>query len=304
MGRIVFDLMRGAVRAHATDPHKYKTTCPFCGKENHFYFNTRTRSGICFKCMDSPIWLGPDMLPKGSTLSSSAGNISELRALALKAFDKRVQENIEVDIDLFSEPIDRTRHPRTYEYITKVRGFSGFDLVKYDVRSGKAFIDENTGKVISKWRGRVIFPCYEDDHCVYAIGRSYIGDERKYVNVDVPKTDIVYGINNISNRECIVCEGLLSAIAAEKYSGVSSVCLLGKTISPMQVQKIRRRADRVWQCLDGGVPEKQVRSMSKTLYKAGFKEVWRVNLPDASDPDELGEDFTYYFERATRVSLI
>lgn len=300
----IFDLMRGATPAHATDPNRFRTTCPFCGKENHFYFNTKTKKGICFKCMTEPIFLGPDFLPDKSKRTHVIANLDDLKDFALRTFNKGIQSENDIDIDLFSEPIDRIRHPRSYEYVTKVRGLSDYEIRKYDIRSGKTYTDEETGRMVSKWIGRVIFPFYEEDRCVYAIGRSYTGNERKYVNVDVPNSEIVYGINEVSNRECIICEGLLSSIAAEKYSGISSVCLLGKTISQAQAQKIKRKADRVWQCLDGGVPEKQVRAMSRSLIKAGFKEVWRVNLPDDSDPDELGDDFLDYFKHATRVQLI
>lgn len=307
--------MRNAVPAHSTNPNRFKTDCPFCGKKDHFYFDIKTKSGICFVCMDHHVKLdaqfiiGPDNAP--------TKDLDELRGALKKVFDRPRIEKSGVDIDLFSEPINSKRHPKSIKYLLEERGLSMEDIVKYDIRSGKSYMDEETGRVIMKWTGRVIFPFYEDGVCVYAIGRTYMGDDRKYINVDVPKTNIVYGIDKIKNKECIICEGFLSAVAAEKATGISAVCLLGKTISQFQLYKIRTKADRVWQSLDGGVPESQVKSMSKSLLKAGFREVWRVDLPGKGeldihgeectkdyDPDDLGEEYLEYFNKAQRVKYL
>lgn len=296
-----FDLMKDALPAHATDHSKYKTNCPFCGKNLHFYFNLRTKTGICFVCMDKPIKLGPEFIIEPD--SKPTKNLDELRAALSKIFttNPKINDN-GIDIDVFSEPITPTRHPLSYGYITKERRLTDDDIKKYDIRSGKPYREGE--RVVNKWLGRVIFPFYDRGKCVYAIGRTYTGDDRKYRNVDVPKTDIVYGINRIQNRECIICEGLFSAIAAEKTTGVSAICLLGKTISPLQVYKIKTNADRVWLSLDGGVPETQVKSVIRSLIKSGFREVLRINLPGDLDPDELEDDYTEYFDKAIKVSYL
>lgn len=292
--------MRNAVSAHATNPNRFKTDCPFCGKEEHFYFDIKTKMGICFVCMDKHIKLGAEYMLSPEERPSK--NLDELREALNKVFDRPLIETTGVDINKFSEPINPKRHPRSLSYLLDERGLTMKDIQKYDIRSGKSYKEGD--RVVNKWTGRVIFPFYEDDICAYAIGRTYMGDDRKYINVDIPKSNIVYGIDKITHKECIICEGLLSAIAAEKTTGMSSVCLLGKTISPIQLYKIRTKADRVWMSLDGGVSEGQVKTMSRTLVKAGFSEVWRVDLPEDYDPDELGDEYTVYFDKAVKVKYL
>jgi len=293
------DLMRNAKPAHSTNPNRFKTDCPFCGKSQHFHFDLQTRRGICFVCMDKSIKLGDDYnLGKDQRPSRT---LDELRESLSKVCTVRMMPSEIPGIDI-------------NRYVTEERGLSVEDIKRYDIRSGKSFKEKETDRVINKWCGRVVFPFYEGERCAYAIGRTYMGNERKYINVDVPKTDIVYGVDLIKNKECIICEGFLSAIAAERYTGISSVCLLGKTISPMQLYKIRNKVDRVWLSLDGGVPEKQIRFISRKLLKAGFEEVWKVLLPGKGDfdldgkeceedydPDDLGEEYIRYFDKAVKV---
>lgn len=309
----MYDLMRNAVPAHASNPNRFKTDCPFCGKEGHFYFDIKTKMGICFKCMDHHIPLGSEFALTPEEAPSR--EIEEMRESLNKLFQP-IPEIPGIDINAFSEPINPQRHPKSFKYLIEDRFLTEEDIQKYDIRSGISYRDSKD-KLITKWTGRVVFPFYEDGICTYAIGRTYMGDDRKYVNVDTPKTTIVYGIDRIKNRECIICEGLLSAIAAEKTTGISSVCLLGKTISPLQLYKIRKHADRVWQSLDGGVPTRQIKTMSRRLYKAGFDEVWKVNLPSEGeldihgnickkdyDPDDLGDDYLLYFNKAEKVRFL
>jgi len=298
---MVHDLMRNAVPAHATNKNRFKTDCPFCNKEEHFYFDIKTRMGICFVCMDKHIKLGSEFILSSEEVTSNK-SLDELRTALHKVFDRPLIQTTGVDIDKFSEPINPKRHPRSTNYLLNDRGLTMEDIQKYDIRSGKSYKEDD--RLINKWTGRVIFPFYEDGICVYAIGRTYMGDDRKYINVDVPKSNIVYGVDKIKNRECIICEGFLSAVSAEKTTGVSAVCLLGKTISPLQLYKIRTRADRVWMSLDGGVPEGQVKAVSRSLMKAGFAEVWRVDLPGEDDPDDLGDEYMKYFDKASRVKYL
>jgi hypothetical protein len=305
---MVYDLMANAVPSHATNKNRFKTDCPFCGKEEHFWFDLKTKMGICFKCMDKHIRIdGPQF--NLEDLKSTGRDLNDLRASLHDVFNKPTMSSLEgkkgIDLDIFSEPISVRRHPRSVAYLMDERGFTLEDIEKYNVRSGKSYRDEDD-RLISKWTGRVVFPFYEDGICVYAIGRTYMRDDKrsKYTNTDVPKSDIVYGINSVKDKECIICEGLLSAMAAEKATGVSSVCLLGKTLSDFQLYKIRKKADRVWLSLDGGVPEKQVKSIARKLIRAGFQEVWRVDLPGEDDPDDLGDEYFNYFTRAKRIRYV
>jgi hypothetical protein len=265
--------------------------------------------------MDKHLKLGSEFILSSEEKTSNK-NLDELRTALNKVFDRPIIQTTGININLFSDPINPKKHPKSIKYLTEERGLTFEDIRKYDIRSGKSYKDEED-KLIMKWTGRVIFPFYEEGICTYAIGRTYMNDDRKYINVDVPKSSIVYGIDRITNKECIICEGFLSAIAAEKTTSISSVCTLGKTISPLQLYKIKTKADKVWLSFDGGVPEKQIKYATRSLMKAGFNEVYKVNLPGEGDldingnectkdydPDDLGDEYLKYFDKAERVKYL
>lgn len=304
------DIMHGAV-PNGPSGYKFKADCPFCGKEMHFYFNTKSKKAICFKCMDSSIVLRDEFFNDDGAYAPTV-SFSSLKQAAQKLFVRTKEPVLEVDLDEISAPLNQEDYPQTYEYAIG-RGFTDTDINKYHLRAGHSFMDEERGFRNKKWSGRLVFPVYENGIPIYAVGRSYIGAANKYVNITVPKEGIVYNIDNVDGR-CIVCEGIISSIAAERTTEITSTCLLGKTITDLQAYKIGQRAKKVWLSLDGGVPKRITKSVIRTLLRNGL-DVWLVSLPDPDDPDmpeykdkgdpdELGVEYLDFFRKAIRVSYL
>lgn len=296
--------MRNAVRNGAD--YKFKTDCPFCGKEQHFYFNTKTRRAICFKCMDHSIPLTDDLLKEEAPSPLSIGQMIES---ANKLFTPMTYNTLAIDLDKFSEKMDRDKHPVSYRYATIDRGFTDSEIQKYEIRAGKSYTEND--RIIRKWSGRIVFPFYDNGIPIYAVGRTCIGADNKYVNVDVPKAGIVYGIDTVTDGECILCEGIISAIAASKVANKPAVSVLGKTIADIQAYRIRQKASKVWLSLDGGLPGRIIKAAIRMLLRSGL-EVWLVSLPDPDipgqekmgDPDDLGYRYIEYFNMSEKVSYV
>jgi DNA primase len=194
-----------------------------------------------------------------------------------------------------SMPLTKDTTPFAYEYMTG-RGFTEAEIEKYNIKVGREFNDYHSGRVIRKWSGRVLFPFMTPDNIMeYVIGRSINGKDPKYVNQRKDKSGIVYNLYNVTGNKCILCEGVISALAAQRVSGIPSIAVLGKYMTDTQIYKIRQKADEIIYSFDGDVDFKTVRANIRKLLKAGFT-VQYLRLPQDQDPDSLGKDFQKYVD--------
>lgn len=212
----------------------------------------------------------------------------------------------DIDLDKYTTPIHPDETPIAYKYITEIRKLNDDDIKKYNIRVGKSFwtTDKDGNDYESnRWCGRIVFPFMEQGKAKFLVGRTYTNSPVRYLNSDDRKKDAyVYGIDNIKNRTAILCEGIISAIAAEKATGVSAVSTLGCFSTELQLVKLSQRLDRVYLCLDGGVDKLIAKRLEKQLLSLDI-EVLKISLPDESDPDDLGQEFIKYFQQAKLISL-
>lgn len=213
----------------------------------------------------------------------------------------RTKKGVEYDLDAVSWPLTEIGTPIAYKYMTEVRKFTDEEIERYSLRVGRTYYDEALGKQEGKWAGRVLFPFFENGKVVYLVARAYAGKEPKYRNSESGKDLVVYGIDKVQS-ECILCEGIISAIGAERETGIPAISLLGKTGTKWQLSKIRNHAQKIWVCLDGDVEDKEVKALYRSLLRLGV-DTWRIDLPPGTDPDELRSDFMLYFNKARRVRL-
>ena len=204
---ITMDMLTRSRKSGAV-PGEYRCICPACGHDT-FYYNTKTRFFCCFResCGIKGKFRDSD---EESTFTPSQ-SLLELKDSVSKLFVPK-EEVHEIDLDLFSDPLNENTikdYVFVYYYIKK-RKFTLEDIDKYHIRVGKSYYDKQAEKTVNKWKGRIIFPFFEDGIPVYAIGRSYNDMLPKYLNTDGEKSVIVYNIDQIKDRTCIVCEGLIS----------------------------------------------------------------------------------------------
>jgi len=287
-----------------SNPDEWRINCPFCIKsgkgeddKQHLYVNVSKGLFNCFRC-GSKGTIG-QLLKYGihGKAKGPSPEFDKLRERINKVYKRPELKTF--DLDQISWKLDKDT-PIAFKYMLD-RGFSEQEIRKYDLRVGKSYVvNEETGETVKKWAGRVIFPFYDNGQVVYLVGRAYCGKEPKYINSKGDKSQIIYGIDNIKDRTCILCEGIISAIAAERITNVSAVSMLGKTATNFQLSRLREQCDIAYACLDGGVEKIEKTKLNLRLLSFGFK-VAEISLPGEKDPDELGSDFKQFFDEARWV---
>lgn len=282
---------------------EYQLCCPYCAErgkspdENfHLGFNTLKKRYHCFRCEASGRLdeLGTRLaLVESDHDRSYMGLQSQLDSIRTHYPDYADTDPLVglVDLTAFSQPLtDDT--PFAMDYMLS-RGFTMSEIKQHKVRVG----------TIGMWQGRIVFPFFDAGRPVYAIGRTYIDQEPKYYNTCGKKSLLVYGIDQADGC-AIICEGVISAIAAHRTTGLPAVALMGKSISRFQAAKILNKCRTVWLSLDGDVSDEEKTQAIKTLRRAGDFTIWNVSLPFKKDPDDLRQDYLTYFHRAKREGLL
>jgi DNA primase len=238
-----------------------------------------------------------DRIKENASLYESNATASKLKS-KLNKLSKRIEPE-GIDMDLISWKLTKEHTPLAYYYITN-RGFTEEEIEKYQIRVGKEYFDPERKWLIKRWKERILFPLFDSGKCVFICGRSYLGKDPKYLNSMGSKQSIVYGLERVQEgKECIIAEGIISAIAAERATGIPAVCLLGKSNSAWALSKIRAKVNRVYLSLDGGVKTTDLR---RQLLGLGF-EVFEIELPKGKDPDEMGSEYAAYFNQMKKVSV-
>ena len=272
------------------EPGWYNGVCPSCGKRK-FYINIYTGQYICFR---ESCHIRGSIKEKDGEILLPEETDSDLMQRAKALFTHQTFSGI--NLEQFSIPLTKKTSPFGYVYIRE-RGFTDSDIEKYHIRVGIDFVDDK-GEYCTQWSQRVVFPCYENNLPIYAIGRTFNNRIPKYVNTKLSKSVILYNHENIKDK-VIICEGLLSAIAAERYSGVPAVPLLGTYISDYQAFLVSKAED-IFISLDGGV---DISKVHKKLEHYS-SNIWYVKMPNGKDPDELKELYTICFKHAKRLKKI
>lgn len=192
---------------------------------------------------------------------------------------------------------DRGRAKIYWEYMLG-RGYSGKEVFNIAKRFQLHYCDKR------KWRGRIIFPMYQDSKLVSWTGRTvYDTEEIRYLSLTHNKEenphslisirDVLYCIDDAmagSCETCVVVEGPMDAVNVNYYGrgmGICAVATLGTGISPSQLDllcQIRERVNRLIICGDKGADGNVMDLLSMTR-DLGTEEV--VLPKRVSDPAEL-----------------
>ena len=301
--------MRMSESIQTGNSQEVKMCCPFCitvigtpDTKFHMYVNYNKKQFICFKCKSKGgLAKLRQFMEIHENMLTIVPNLVTLKS-KINALFKPKKAIPRADLSLCSWSIFDPTTPIAYKYM-RDRGFSDEEMERLNIRVGRKYHDPHEGKEIYKWSGRIIFPFYEEGEMVYMVGRSYVGAEPKYLN---PTGGGKY-LHNIDavDGEVILCEGVTSAIAAQRVTGIPAVPALGKSLTNFQLTKLRAKARKVWVALDGTEDvTKQVRaSLTRQLLKIGF-EVWEVRPPNGKDPDDAQDEFPDCLARARKQRII
>lgn len=222
---------------------QYICTCPFCGKEKHFYISRKTQSWDCKKCQRSGNIF---KLLKELGKSYLIGEATVEQTDVLKSIRTQLEEELSQDEELKPLPVRRMptgfKVGRVGMYL-RSRGISVEECKRYNI---------GYTKLTPSMSDYVIIPIYDNKKV-----RGYIA---RYGNKRVPDgklrynnsrgTDfasLLFGYDEIVEGETstvIIVEGVFDKIAVDRClelwsePDIKCVCTFGKKISDIQIKKL------------------------------------------------------------------
>ena len=256
--------------------------CPYCVSRRldkefkeradtnfHLMLDVKRNFYYCFRCgvqgklQDLDSMIGLKLQTEQYQLETIKDRLSNLKIKSVKNFLGFDPSDIGLEINRYSE---------AFEYL-RSRGITE-DLIKdYGLLMGKG-----------KFLNRIILPEYNNSRIIYFTARSYKEVYPKYINPPIPKSEIVYNINNVVSDFCILTEGCFSAIAA----GKSGIAVLGKKISFSQYSKISLKFKTVFVCLDPDVDKATKEKVRNNFLLSGCNSGIIEGLN--GDPNEVSKE--------------
>lgn len=258
--------------------------CPICGRKNKLYVNVASKVFYCQRCNYG----------KGLHINK----LFEDMGATIK--DYFIDDG--VDDKYYKAPKKQTLEivktlPVEYNYI--IGNNSQKAIIAYNfLRNrgiGDALIAEyNMGYCSSgKYNNRIVIPYYEKNNLVYYVARDFTGNQiPKYLNAPWDKTSFLFNyerVNTKSNLDFIVIvEGVMDVMSMPD----NSVCLLGKFISPIQ-KELLKKYEKIYVALDSDALDNEY-ELCKELYDihSGSNKIFVVEIPEGEDPSSC-KDFMW-----------
>ena len=146
-----------------------------------------------------------------------------------------------------------------------------------------------------KFRGRVMFPIIDVRGNVIGFGGRILDDTKpKYLNS--PETEVfnkrlnLYALNYAKNSKAnnlILVEGFVDVISLHQAGIDNAVATLGTSLTPEQVQLIKRYTQEVIICYDTDEAGVKATLRAIELFSNSGVRVKVLSLTDAKDPDEF-----------------
>ncbi|NCG17544.1 MAG: DNA primase [Rhodobacterales bacterium] len=168
----------------------------------------------------------------------------------------------------------------------------------YDARLViEAGLAKEARSVYDTFRARLVFPIRDDRGRVIGFGgRILEGDGPKYLNSPETrlyhKSKVLYGLYMArkgmqrANR-AIVVEGYFDVLALHQAGFHEAVATCGTALTVEQMERLRRHTQSVDLLLDADEAGSRAAERSLPLFLDTGVQAWRLQLPNAKDPDEL-----------------
>ena len=280
-------------------PEQFSVQCPFCPPH---YQDGKFKMGInlekdCYHCWRC------NAKGRASELFLRFTGINKIDLLNFsfekKNFDfdpnKGLLKSELIAYDVLSNKILENNLYNAKKYLNK-RNITDEEIKYYDIRVAKS----NT-----IYKNRILLPIFDDyGNCVYFVARDYVNPDNKIKYLtpyDTHKAFCVWNLNNVKEKDkVIICEGIFSAMSANKLKEYTSTAILGKFISKQQAKIIsNKKPSKLFLSLDGDVPENEIKKnldLLKTYYNG---PIYVIHLPNKKDPNDIStEEYEKYVKIA------
>lgn len=200
------------------------------------------------------------------------------RPLTAVTASPALDESLLADFQPLTSGCPTAQYPRDYML---GRGLTWEDLATYRLHYA-----------LAGWAGgRVIIPCFENNKCVYWLGRSYVGEDPPYKNIPNAQAlqgrrNTVFNVDRIERGGCaVVLEGALNAMVV----GTNAVATLGKAMTEEQFWKIVSKGPGVVVVGWDKDAESEGVAVARRFHDAGLR-THLIFFPDGRDFADLGRE--------------
>jgi len=257
------------------------TTCPFCDDhEDHLGFHkTQARNPHCWKC-------GSHSLP--DTIRALTGQ-NPKHILDVYSTVSYIEQEIEGIQRATTIVVPGTKEfkPAHLKYLQDRKFDPQYIIDRYDLRV--------TG-TMDDYRNRIIIPIYYNKMIVSYQGRTYVGDERKYLtcrpeNEIVFHKDIFYNMDNAKSDSVVVVEGVFDVIRL----GDNSIASFGTSITQKQIN-VLTKFKRIFFLYDPEPKAQESATRALTILSSYGKMCERI-MVDGVDPGDMSDDDALYLKK-------
>lgn len=220
---------------------EFITTCPWCGKEKHFYVNKENLKFNCKKCsVRGNIFsllkkVNKMYLLDGMSINTNIDKIKSINELNEQEEILTISEERDVLLPVGS------KLALNNNYLLEERKLTNLDIIKYDIR---------VTNLSYNFKNYVIFPIYQGEKIKAFVSRyaSKNIPERKlrYNNSKNKLSKFLYGLDELHSSDFVfIVEGIFDKISLDKkfvllgMKNYKTVCSFGKKISSEQINLLR-----------------------------------------------------------------
>lgn len=199
-----------------------------------------------------------------------------------------------------------------WDALTTLLERKGMDLQEIE-KTGLIIRKENELKYFDRFRGRIMFPVFDESgHVIAFSGRILHKSENdaKYLNSPespiFQKSQVLYNLDKArldirKQRNVIIFEGFLDVIAASKAGITNGVATMGTALTSQHIIKLNRLTSHVTLCYDGDKAGMEAAKRAATSLQAQNIQTEISIIPDAMDPDDYIKN---YGEEAFKTKII
>jgi DNA primase len=199
-----------------------------------------------------------------------------------------------------------------WDALTTLLERKGMDLQEIE-KTGLIIRKENELKYFDRFRGRIMFPVYDESGSVIAFSGRILqksDEDAKYLNSPespiFQKSQVLYNLDKArleirKHQNIVVFEGFLDVIAASKAGITNGVATMGTALTSQHITKINRLTSNVTLCYDGDKAGMEAAKRAAGSLQAQHIQTEIAIIPDAMDPDDY---IKTYGEDAFRTKII
>ena len=264
----------GAVKHSGNESTFY---CPYCNHhKKKLVINTLTEKWHCWVCGVKGVGVERIFKKLGAfDKINKLKKISKIKTF-IKIEDKKEHVSLPLEFIPIVNGVSSSPEFRNAARYLKSRGLSKIDILRYNIGYCE----------VGPYSGMIIIPSYDEQGILnYYVGRSYYDSTFKHKNPKVSKD--VIGLDLLINwsEEINICEGMFDAITI----GENTIPIFGKFLPKKLKMKIKEKSVKKINIILDNDARKEAMELCEYLMAEGIN-VHMVNIPEGTDPNELGKE--------------